>query len=50
MQSDLILVLDDGKVIGQGSHEELMVTCETYREIYKSQMGLNLDEQNGGGV
>ena len=50
MQSDLILVLDDGKVIGQGSHEELMRTCETYREIYKSQMGLNLDEQNGGGV
>jgi len=50
MQSDLILVLDDGKVIGQGSHEELMLTCETYREIYKSQMGLNLDAQNGGGV
>lgn len=49
MQSDLILVLDDGKVIGQGNHEELMATCETYREIYKSQMGLNLEEQNGGG-
>ena len=39
MQSDLILVLDDGAVIGQGTHEELMETCETYREIYKSQMG-----------
>ena len=43
MQSDLILVLDDGEVIGQGKHEDLMTNCETYREIYKSQMGLNLD-------
>lgn len=42
MQSDLILVLDDGQVIGQGSHEELMASCETYREIYKSQMGLEI--------
>ncbi|MBR6642913.1 MAG: ABC transporter ATP-binding protein [Lachnospiraceae bacterium] len=42
MQSDLILVLDDGTVIGQGTHEELMADCETYREIYKSQMGLDL--------
>ena len=49
MQSDLILVLDDGKVIGQGSHEELMETCETYREIYKSQMGLDLKEKQEGG-
>ena len=49
MQSDLILVLDDGAVIGQGTHEELMETCETYREIYKSQMGLNLSEDNNGG-
>lgn len=39
MQSDLILVLDDGQVIGQGRHEELLISCETYREIYKSQMG-----------
>ena len=42
MQSDLILVLDDGTVIGQGTHEELMADCETYREIYKSQMGQDL--------
>ncbi len=42
MQSDLILVLDDGKVIGQGKHETLLETCETYREIYKSQMGAEL--------
>ena len=44
MQSDLILVLDDGRIIGQGNHKELMEHCETYREIYKSQMGLNLEE------
>ena len=50
MQSDLILVLDDGAVIGQGTHEELMASCETYREIYKSQMGLELSgEKNSGG-
>lgn len=50
MQSDLILVLDDGAVIGQGTHEELMASCETYREIYKSQMGLELsEEKNSGG-
>lgn len=49
MQSDLILVLDDGAVIGQGTHEELMEQCETYREIYKSQMGLELSEEKNGG-
>ena len=49
MQSDLILVLDDGAVIGQGTHEELMASCETYREIYKSQMGLDLSEEKNGG-
>ncbi len=42
MQSDLILVLDDGKIIGQGKHEELIESCETYKEIYKSQMGQDL--------
>ena len=49
MQSDLILVLDDGAVIGQGTHAELMENCETYREIYKSQMGLDLSEDKNGG-
>ena len=39
MHSDLILVLEDGKVIGQGTHAQLMEQCETYREISKSQMG-----------
>lgn len=36
---DLILVLDEGKIIGKGSHEELIKTCSTYKEISDSQMG-----------
>ncbi len=36
---DLILVLDEGKIIGKGSHEELINTCSTYKEISDSQMG-----------
>ncbi len=34
---DLILVLDDGRLVGQGTHEQLLQTCPTYLEIYKSQ-------------
>jgi ATP-binding cassette subfamily B protein len=37
--SDLILVLDDGKIIGAGNHEELLENCLPYREISESQMG-----------
>ncbi len=36
---DLILVLDNGRVIGQGNHDELMQNCPVYAEIAKSQMG-----------
>jgi ATP-binding cassette subfamily B protein len=39
MHADLILVLEDGCVIGAGRHEELLAQCETYREISESQMG-----------
>lgn len=39
MGADRILVLDDGKVAGFGTHAELMETCETYRDIYHSQLG-----------
>ena len=35
--ADLILVLDDGKLTGSGCHEELLHTCEVYKEIYESQ-------------
>ena len=37
--ADLILVLDDGAVIGMGDHEQLMQTCEEYRIIAQTQMG-----------
>lgn len=37
MNADKILVLDDGRLVGCGSHAELMEDCEIYREIYESQ-------------
>lgn len=39
MNLDQIIMLDEGEVIGQGTHEELMQACAPYREIYKTQMG-----------
>ncbi len=36
-QSDLILVLDDGRLAGAGTHDELLASCETYQEICRSQ-------------
>ena len=36
--ADKILVLDEGEIVGLGSHEELLDACEAYREIYDSQM------------
>lgn len=39
MRTDRILVLGDGSIAGFGTHEELMKTCELYREIYDSQIG-----------
>ncbi len=35
--ADLILVLDDGRMVGKGTHEDLLQTCEVYREIHESQ-------------
>ena len=37
--ADLILVLSGGQVIARGTHEELLDTCDLYRELYDSQMG-----------
>lgn len=37
MYADLIIVLDDGKVAGMGTHDELLANCEVYKEIYESQ-------------
>lgn len=35
--ADLIVVLDDGEAVGMGTHEELLQSCEVYKEIYLSQ-------------
>lgn len=35
--ADKIIVLDDGKIAGMGTHDELLTSCDTYREIYDSQ-------------
>jgi len=39
MSSDLIVVLDEGEIIGIGDHETLLRSCDVYREISESQMG-----------
>lgn len=38
MDADEILVLDEGQIVGKGSHEQLLKDCEAYQEIYYSQM------------
>ena len=36
--ADQIIVLDEGRVVGKGTHKELMDSCETYQEIASSQL------------
>ena len=38
MNADKIIVLDEGKIVGQGTHQELMKNCEVYQEIAASQL------------
>jgi ATP-binding cassette subfamily B protein len=38
MQADTILVLDEGRLVGQGTHQELMVSCSAYQQIARSQL------------
>lgn len=48
LHADQILVLNDGRIVGKGTHEELLHGCETYREIARSQMSakeLGMEEQ-----
>ena len=44
MNSNHILMIDDGKCIGYGTHEELLASCEAYKEISDAQMGGELHE------
>ncbi|MGD0220068.1 MAG: ABC transporter ATP-binding protein [Acidimicrobiales bacterium] len=39
MHADRIIVLDDGEIAGMGTHAELLSSCDTYREIVRSQLG-----------
>ena len=41
-QADEILVLDDGMLVGKGTHEQLLETCDVYREIHESQTGKSM--------
>ncbi len=38
LNAEQILVLDEGKIVGKGTHKELMQTCEVYRQIASSQL------------
>ena len=38
LHADQILVLDEGRIVGKGTHEELMKDCEVYQQIARSQL------------
>lgn len=38
MDADKIIVMEEGRIVGMGTHEEMLAQCGTYREIYESQM------------
>ncbi|MDE7275248.1 MAG: ABC transporter ATP-binding protein/permease, partial [Lachnospiraceae bacterium] len=38
MDADMILVMEEGRIVGKGSHDELLASCRAYQEIYDSQM------------
>lgn len=40
MNSDLILVMDEGRIVGQGTHETLLQSCKVYQEILESQLSV----------
>jgi ATP-binding cassette subfamily B protein len=50
LNAEQIIVLDEGRIVGKGTHEELMNTCETYRQIALSQLSeeeLSKNKQEG---
>lgn len=50
LHADQILVLDDGKIVGKGTHQELLKTCQTYQEIAMSQLSQSEIEKTKGGM
>lgn len=50
LHADQILVLDDGKIVGKGTHQELLKTCQTYQEIAMSQLNQSEIEKTKGGM
>ncbi|WP_448873519.1 ABC transporter ATP-binding protein [Desulfobulbus propionicus] len=48
LAADMIVILDKGRIVGQGSHENLLATCPIYREIYASQLGSRGPETEAG--
>lgn len=50
LHADQILVLDDGKIVGKGTHQELLKTCQTYQEIAMSQLSQSEIEKTKGGI
>lgn len=49
-EADMILVMEDGTIIGRGTHEELLKTCEAYEEIYRTQMGSQKTEGTANAI
>ena len=48
MNAEQIIVLEDGKIVGKGTHQELMDNCDTYKQIALSQLTENELTGNGG--
>ncbi len=46
LNADKILVLDEGRIVAEGTHSELLTSSRIYREIYESQLGNDYGEQN----
>jgi ATP-binding cassette subfamily B multidrug efflux pump len=45
LNADKILVVDEGKIVAQGTHNELMKTSPVYQEIYESQLGSGVKQE-----